>query len=111
MAVIAIATIDNDGVDPGFRAAAAGDWVVPGGSALVSVVIFNGSGGSITATFATAGNIYGQPIPDVPLVVPAGTYRAIKIERAWADPVSGQVVITYTGTLTAAVIVAAVTMG
>jgi len=109
MTAIAIATIDNDGADPGLRAAAAGDWVVPGSADRVALWIENGSGSAVTVTLTTFGNIYGQPIPDVPVVVGAGLRRAVKIERAWADPVTGQVAVSYSATTS--VSVAGVTIG
>lgn len=99
MAAIPIATVDNDGTDPGLRAAAAADTIDPRGGN-VKLWVENGSGVSVTATLATYGNIYGQPIPDVPLVVPAGGRRCILVEPAWSDPTTGLVAVSYSATTT-----------
>lgn len=64
----------------------------------------NGSGGSITATVVVPGTSYGQARADVAVVVGAGVTKKIgPLVPDLADPTTGLITITHSGTDVAAV--------
>lgn len=71
MALIQTQTIIQAGLTPAFQAASStGDTWEP--SATTFLAAKNGSGSQITVTIATVATIYGQPISNIAVPVPAG---------------------------------------
>lgn len=71
------------------------------------LIVVNGDGASKTVTLSTPGTIYGQAIPDVPFVVPAGATKVIPLSPSrYNDPSTGLTTISYSATtsVTAAVV-------
>lgn len=73
---------------------AAGDTIRPDERG--AVIVRNGSAGAVTVTVVVPGTEYGQPRPDVPVSVPAGTDWMIgPFPRDLADQADALVDIIY----------------
>lgn len=102
MADLTTQKITRAGIGPTYAACAGGgDKFIPDDD--VYVHIKNGSGGALTATFATPGDVDGEPIDDRTVSVPAGGERVIgpfpkTIFANNAD--GGKCAITYSGVTT-----------
>lgn len=102
MADLTTQKITRAGIGPTYATCAAGgDKFIPDDD--VFAHIKNGSGGALTATFATPGDVDGEPIADRTVSVPAGGERVIgpfpkTIFANNAD--GGKCAITYSGVTT-----------
>lgn len=108
MAILAPQVISQTGgaITP-VAAAAGGDEVAWDARAFLWVK--NASAGPVTVTMVVPGSQYGQPRPDVPVVVPANSDRFIgPLVRDLAEPADGRVDFTYSAV--ASVSVAAVVL-
>lgn len=95
MALVTTFTPKLDGTPPTYGAAESGDTVKPGDV----LVVKNGSGASITATFATPGSLpTGDDYPDKVYAVVAGAERWIPILPAYADPTDRLAHVTWSAT-------------
>lgn len=80
-----------------FSAVTASDTFNPVSNGFWEVV--NGSGGSITVTVVVPGSTYGQANPDVAVTVANGARAKIgPLVPALADPITGLITITHSGT-------------
>lgn len=99
MADLTIQTVARAGVAPSYASCAAGgDKFIPDSDTFVHIK--NGSGGALTATFATPGDVHGEAIADRAVSVPAGGERMIGPfpKNLFADNAdSGKAAITYSG--------------
>lgn len=109
MAVLAPQQINRTGLTPALTAAAAGGDEFQANPASI-ILIRNGSGASITATFVSPGTSNGLAVEDVVVTVPAGADRYV---GSYSDDVfknaQGRVPITYSAV--ASVTVAHLTIG
>lgn len=97
MALLQTQSIDADGLDPEYVAAAGGgDTCAPGGFLHYK----NGSGGSITVTLVTPGKVAGLDVADRPVAIPAGEERMITVGDEYRNPATGLCSITYSGVTT-----------
>lgn len=97
MADLNIQTIDADGLTPAFAAAAGGgDHLQLGTDAFA--VFRNGSGGSITVTFVTPGDVSGLAVADRAVVVAAGAEAWVALDSSvYKDPTTDRAHVTYSG--------------
>lgn len=95
MAVLAPQAVKITGTVPTLVAASGGgDQVQPGD--LVFLVVKNGDASSKTVTVVVPGSEFGQPRPDVPVVVAAGATEYIgPLVHDLADPTTHNVGISY----------------
>lgn len=71
MALIETQTVTQAGLSPGLQAASAGgDQWLPASSTFL--YFKNGGGSQVTVTIATTATVYGQPISNISVAVPAG---------------------------------------
>lgn len=99
MADLVTQDVTRAGLTPAFTACSGGgDKFIPDNDVYVELV--NGSGGALTATFATPGNVDGEPIADRAVSVPAGGRKKIGPfpKNIFADNADGgKCAITYSG--------------
>lgn len=96
MADLAIQDVPATGAALTYTAAAGGGDTVPyDQNGLVHVK--NGSGAPITVTAVVPGTTFGQANPDVPVSVPAGGDRLIKMAGGMVDPATQRIALTYSG--------------
>jgi hypothetical protein len=107
MAVLATqAAPDGGGLSPTFTAAGAGgDRFIP--AAKTAMLIKNGSGASITATFTTPGTVSGLAIADAAVPVAAGVTAVVPLTPGLytASDGLGDVAYSAVTTVTVAVVV------
>lgn len=97
MAEIPIRTAVTDGVNLNLGAAASGDTAKCGDD--LTLIVANGSGGSVTVTFDVVGNTsYGVAAPDKVITVPAGQTVAVPLLEAYRDPADRLAHITWGST-------------
>ncbi|KLL11583.1 MULTISPECIES: hypothetical protein [Protofrankia] len=103
------APIDGGRPDLGAAAVAAagGGDTAPVGPGLF-FYLNNGSGGTVTATFATPGTVKGLDVENATLVVPAGKHGILPLASVFRGA-NGRAAITYSAVTT--VTVAVVQMG
>ena len=97
MATLTEQVITRDGIEPSLSSAAGGgDQFLNTGNQYVEVT--NGSGSSITVTFAAQKSVDGLDLPDDTLVVPAGeTRKAGPFLPSTFNDSNGYLQITYSG--------------
>lgn len=100
MATLAIQSIDKDGLNPTYAAAAVGgDKVNPGPGVYIEVV--NGAGAPINVTLVTPGTVEGDAIADRVVAVTNAQRRKIRVGDEYANPSdSGLAAITYSDVTT-----------
>lgn len=79
MATLSRQTIDQDGLTPAYASAdVAGDKTLPGANVYVEIV--NGSGSSITVTFATPGTVKSLAVADQTVTIAAGARAKVALD-------------------------------
>lgn len=103
MATLAIQSIDLDGVEPAYTAAAGGgDAMLPSAHSFLHVK--NGSGSSITVTLVTPITAQGLAVEDQTVTVPAGEERMVRVPpERYRNPSTGLANITYSDVTTVTV--------
>lgn len=103
MATLAVQSIDLDGLNPSYTAAAeTGDKLPP--SEHTFLHIKNGGGSSITVTLITPITAQGLAVADPEVTIPAGQERMIRVTpQRYRNPSDGLASITYSAVTTVTV--------
>lgn len=97
MALLAAQQIPVTGLAPTYGAVAASDTVTPQGIQILHVK--NAGGSADTCVVVIPGTLYGQPITDVSVTVPATTGdRLILLTPDMQDPTTGLITVTHSFT-------------
>lgn len=76
MATVSAQQVSTAGITPTYNSASGGGDKFPAGDD-IEVEIVNGSGGSLTATFTTPGNVGGNAIADLAITVADGARKKV----------------------------------
>lgn len=97
MAEVVLQKIQNNGKVVAWTQAAAGDSVQVGANKVL--VVSNADASSHTVTCAVPGvDFTGTAKPDLAVVIPAGSMALIPMLDIYADPTTGQCMLTYDAT-------------
>jgi hypothetical protein len=100
MATVPVQVVAVAGTQATYAAATAGggDKIVPGDGVFVHVK--NGSGGSITLTLVTPGEVDGLAVADRTVVVPAGEDRFASVGDLYRNRSDGLATLTWSAVTT-----------